>query len=32
MKRILGAAAVLLMTTPAFALDICVEGVYPPFS
>lgn len=32
MKRILAAAALCAMTTPAFALNICVEGAYPPFS
>jgi polar amino acid transport system substrate-binding protein/arginine/ornithine transport system substrate-binding protein len=35
MKRILGAAAsavVLLAASPTLALNICVEGAYPPFS
>lgn len=32
MNRLLGAAALCLVTTPALALNICVEGAYPPFS
>ncbi|MBA3326043.1 MAG: transporter substrate-binding domain-containing protein [Rhodobacteraceae bacterium] len=32
MNRILAAAALCLATTPAFALNVCVEGAYPPFS
>jgi polar amino acid transport system substrate-binding protein/arginine/ornithine transport system substrate-binding protein len=32
MIRLLGAAALCLVTTPALALNVCVEGAYPPFS
>lgn len=32
MNRFLGAAVLCFATTPALALDICVEGAYPPFS
>lgn len=32
MKRLISAAALCLATTPAFALNVCVEGAYPPFS
>jgi arginine/ornithine transport system substrate-binding protein len=32
MRQILAAAALCLATTPALALNICVEGAYPPFS
>ncbi len=32
MKRIIGAAAICLAATPALAMNICVEGAYPPFS
>ncbi|HVL20193.1 MAG TPA: transporter substrate-binding domain-containing protein, partial [Amaricoccus sp.] len=34
MRRLLGTAAVLavLAASPAAALDVCVEGAYPPFS
>jgi lysine-arginine-ornithine-binding protein len=32
MNRFLGAAVLCIATTPALALDICVEGAYPPFS
>ncbi len=32
MKRLLGAVALCALASPALALDICVEGAYPPFS
>jgi polar amino acid transport system substrate-binding protein/arginine/ornithine transport system substrate-binding protein len=32
MKRILAASAFWLAAAPAFALNVCVEGAYPPFS
>lgn len=32
MKRLLSAALLCVATTPAFALNVCVEGAYPPFS
>jgi arginine/ornithine transport system substrate-binding protein len=32
MKRLLAAAALCALATPALALNICVEGAYPPFS
>jgi len=32
MKRLLGAVAFCALASPALALDICVEGAYPPFS
>lgn len=32
MRKLLAATALCLATTPAFALNICVEGAYPPFS
>ena len=32
MKRLLTAAAFCLASSPALALNICVEGAYPPFS
>jgi lysine-arginine-ornithine-binding protein len=32
MKRLLAATALCLATGPALALNICVEGAYPPFS
>jgi polar amino acid transport system substrate-binding protein/arginine/ornithine transport system substrate-binding protein len=32
MKKLLGAAAFCLAASPALALNVCVEGAYPPFS
>lgn len=32
MKRILAASVLWLAAAPAFALNVCVEGAYPPFS
>ena len=32
MKRFLSVAALCLAATPALALNVCVEGAYPPFS
>lgn len=32
MKRILGAAMLCMAAGPAMAINICVEGAYPPFS
>jgi ABC-type amino acid transport substrate-binding protein len=32
MKHLFAAAAVCLASTPALALNVCVEGAYPPFS
>jgi lysine-arginine-ornithine-binding protein len=32
MKRILAASVFWLAAAPAFALNVCVEGAYPPFS
>lgn len=32
MKRLLAATALCALATPALALNVCVEGAYPPFS